>query len=226
MFVLSIEKIFLTTPVSKISTFFPKISEFKVKSKLTTWCWAFELFLFFKFQPRGYIKIKTVCVLTKFICRNRVVSRVRPHKKGPISRFLEKEKEPKYTVRSYKSLILGIFALRIDTTLSLHCMRWFFRSDREILKAANFHLLSILSVHPPIVIGKVSGLGGNIITEDHSGMEDRLSYLTVVFWSFLAIFRNEITTILTPSTSEGSKWKRWDWTRFSFWRSLITNPQC
>ncbi len=43
---------------------------------------------------------------------------------------------------------------------------------------------------------------------------------------FLAIFRNEITTILTPSTSEGSEWGRWRWSRFSFWRSLITNPQC
>ncbi len=40
---------------------------------------------------------------------------------------------------------------------------------------------------------------------------------------FLAIFRNEITTILTPSTSEGGGW---GWSCFSFWRSLITNPQC
>ncbi len=29
--------------------------------------------------------------------------------------------------------------------------------------------------------------------------------------------------ILTPSTSE---WTEWKWSRFSFWRSLITNPQC
>ncbi len=43
--------------------------------------------------------------------------------------------------------------------------------------------------------------------------------------TFLAIFRNEITTILTPSTSEGGEWGRWGWSRFSFWRSLITNPQ-
>ncbi len=33
---------------------------------------------------------------------------------------------------------------------------------------------------------------------------------------FLAIFRNEITTILTPSTSEGGEWGRWGWSRFSF----------
>ncbi len=44
--------------------------------------------------------------------------------------------------------------------------------------------------------------------------------------NFLAIFRNEITTLLTPSTSEGGKWGRWGWSRFSFWRFLITNPQC
>ncbi len=37
---------------------------------------------------------------------------------------------------------------------------------------------------------------------------------------FLAIFWNEITTILTPSTSEGGEWGRWGWSRFSFWRSL------
>ncbi len=43
---------------------------------------------------------------------------------------------------------------------------------------------------------------------------------------FLAIFRNEITTILTPSTSEGDEWRRWGWSRFEFWRSLIMNPQC
>ncbi len=43
---------------------------------------------------------------------------------------------------------------------------------------------------------------------------------------FLAIFRNEITTIPTPSTSEGGEWGRWGLSRFSFWRSLITNPQC
>ncbi len=35
-------------------------------------------------------------------------------------------------------------------------------------------------------------------------------------FDFLAIFRNEITTILTPSTSEGGKWGRWGWSRFSF----------
>ncbi len=43
---------------------------------------------------------------------------------------------------------------------------------------------------------------------------------------FFVIFQNEITTILTPSTSE-----RWSGGGggchvFSFWRSLITNPQC
>ncbi len=42
---------------------------------------------------------------------------------------------------------------------------------------------------------------------------------------FLAIFRNEITTILTPLTSERDEWGRWEWSRFSFWRTLITNPQ-
>ncbi len=34
--------------------------------------------------------------------------------------------------------------------------------------------------------------------------------------NFLAIFRNEITTILTPSTSEGCEWGRWGWSLFSF----------
>ncbi len=48
------------------------------------------------------------------------------------------------------------------------------------------------------------------------------------FWGylFLAIFRNEITTILTRSTSEGGEWGRREWSRFPFWRSLITNLQC
>ncbi len=41
---------------------------------------------------------------------------------------------------------------------------------------------------------------------------------SVIFW-------NEITTILTPLTSEGGEWGRWGWLRFSFWRSLITNRQ-
>ncbi len=51
---------------------------------------------------------------------------------------------------------------------------------------------------------------------------DRLTFKLL----FLATFRNEITTILTPSTSEGGEWGRWGWSHFSFWRSLITNPQC
>ncbi len=33
---------------------------------------------------------------------------------------------------------------------------------------------------------------------------------------FLAIFRNEITTILTTPISEGGEWGRWGWSRFSF----------
>ncbi len=33
---------------------------------------------------------------------------------------------------------------------------------------------------------------------------------------FFAIFRNETTTILTPSTSEGGEWGRWGRSRFSF----------
>ncbi len=33
---------------------------------------------------------------------------------------------------------------------------------------------------------------------------------------FLAIFRNEITTIPIPSTSEGGECGRWEWSRFSF----------
>ncbi len=48
----------------------------------------------------------------------------------------------------------------------------------------------------------------------------------VPFISCLALFRNEITPILTPSTSAGGEWGRWRWSRFSFWRSLIMNPQC
>ncbi len=43
---------------------------------------------------------------------------------------------------------------------------------------------------------------------------------------FSAIFRNEIMTILTPSTSEGGEWGWCGWSLFSFWGSLITNPQC
>ncbi len=50
--------------------------------------------------------------------------------------------------------------------------------------------------------------------------------LLIFLLFFLTIFRNEITTILTPSTSEGGEWLRWWWSRFTFWRSLITNPQC
>ncbi len=42
----------------------------------------------------------------------------------------------------------------------------------------------------------------------------------------LAIFQKEITTILTPSTMEGGEWGRRGWSRFSFWKSLITNPEC
>ncbi len=41
---------------------------------------------------------------------------------------------------------------------------------------------------------------------------------------FLAIFQNETTTILTPSTSDGGERERRGWFRFLFWRSLITNP--
>ncbi len=58
-----------------------------------------------------------------------------------------------------------------------------------------------------------------------SELEIRVNILTF----FLAIFRNEITTILTiltPSTSEGGECGRWGWSRFSFWRSLIMNQQC
>ncbi len=47
-----------------------------------------------------------------------------------------------------------------------------------------------------------------------------------ILHEFLAIFWNEITTILTPSTSEEGEWGRWVWSRFSFWRYLITNPEC
>ncbi len=36
------------------------------------------------------------------------------------------------------------------------------------------------------------------------------------FLQFLAIFRNEITTIPTPSTSEGGEWGRLGWLRFCF----------
>ncbi len=50
--------------------------------------------------------------------------------------------------------------------------------------------------------------------------------VTFLAFTFLAIFRNEITTILTPSTSEGGEWRRRGWLRFSFLRPLITNPQC
>ncbi len=43
---------------------------------------------------------------------------------------------------------------------------------------------------------------------------------------FLAIFRNEIKSILTPTTSGGSEWGRCRWARSLFWKSPITNPQC
>ncbi len=49
---------------------------------------------------------------------------------------------------------------------------------------------------------------------------------SLIFSPLLAIFRNKITAILTSSTSEEGEWGRWGWSRFSFWRSLITNPQC
>ncbi len=39
---------------------------------------------------------------------------------------------------------------------------------------------------------------------------------TIKIRYFLAIFRNEMTTILTPATSEGGEWGRWGWSRFSF----------
>ncbi len=52
-----------------------------------------------------------------------------------------------------------------------------------------------------------------------------ITVCTVLFQGpYLAILRNEITTILTPLTSEGGEWGRSS--RFSFWRYLITNPQC
>ncbi len=49
----------------------------------------------------------------------------------------------------------------------------------------------------------------------------RTSLVFFVFCRFLAIFRNEMTTILTPSTSEGGEWGRWEWCRFPFWRSQV-----
>ncbi len=55
---------------------------------------------------------------------------------------------------------------------------------------------------------------------------DMVKIPTLLATNFLATFRNEITTILTPSTSEGGEWGRWGWSRFSFWRSLITKPKC
>ncbi len=36
-----------------------------------------------------------------------------------------------------------------------------------------------------------------------------LNWIPKVSFIFLAIFRNEITTMLTPSTSEGDEWGRW-----------------
>ncbi len=36
----------------------------------------------------------------------------------------------------------------------------------------------------------------------------------------LAIFRNEIATILTLSTLEGGEWRKWGWSHFPFWSSL------
>ncbi len=66
-----------------------------------------------------------------------------------------------------------------------------------------------------------ANVGGNICV---SGLFRFIFFLPTV--RFLAIFKNEIMTILIPSTSEGVEWA---WRRlscFSFERSLITNPQC
>ncbi len=54
----------------------------------------------------------------------------------------------------------------------------------------------------------------------------RNSWSVLGLFSFFlkTIFRNEITTILTPSNSGGRELGRWGWSRFSFWRFLITNP--
>ncbi len=76
----------------------------------------------------------------------------------------------------------------------------------------------------PIAVPTQIVLRTSITSKDANGSSiiylDTNNTVTCVFidhlGSFLAIFRNEITTILTYSTSEGGEWERWGWSRFSF----------
>ncbi len=59
-----------------------------------------------------------------------------------------------------------------------------------------------------MMLGQVEGEWGGEGTGLKISRKDLFFEFNRIFLGFLAIFRNEITTILTPSTSEGGEWGR------------------
>ncbi len=86
------------------------------------------------------------------------------------------------------------------------------KSSRYLIAMAIISIISVPRVRPTSA-GKRNGTGAS---PQRVGISEINFCVHLLVNTFLAIFRNEITTILTPSTSEVGEWGRWGWSRFSF----------